>query len=81
MFFLPYVLFQVLKSIGYKGSVIDESIPFNSKHGIIPNLNSRVEGCPGVQFVFYYLLIVVHFVSVVISNYLYFNVLCFLAIS
>lgn len=38
----------VLRSIGYKGVPIDETIPFDKAQGIVPNINGRVTGSPGL---------------------------------
>ncbi|XP_066470525.1 NADPH:adrenodoxin oxidoreductase, mitochondrial isoform X2 [Tiliqua scincoides] len=38
----------ILSSIGYKSLQIDPSVPFDSKHGIIPNSLGRVSGAPGL---------------------------------
>ncbi|XP_076456648.1 NADPH:adrenodoxin oxidoreductase, mitochondrial-like [Babylonia areolata] len=38
----------VLRSIGYKGSPIDDTLPFDPQQGVIPNTNGRVNGCKGL---------------------------------
>ncbi|XP_046283713.1 NADPH:adrenodoxin oxidoreductase, mitochondrial isoform X3 [Marmota monax] len=38
----------VLSSVGYKSRPIDPSVPFDSKLGIIPNVEGRVVGVPGL---------------------------------
>ena len=53
----------MLRSIGYKGLPIDETVPFDAQRGIIPSTNSRVDGCPGRDVFFDYLSLVVHFGS------------------
>lgn len=42
-----YYFEQVLRSIGYKGVPIDDSVPFDASRGIVPNENGRVVGSPG----------------------------------
>ncbi|XP_078692035.1 NADPH:adrenodoxin oxidoreductase, mitochondrial-like [Branchiostoma floridae x Branchiostoma belcheri] len=38
----------VLRSIGYKSVPIDETVPFDSQKGVIPNTAGRVTGCKGL---------------------------------
>ncbi|KAI8512207.1 hypothetical protein Bbelb_088460 [Branchiostoma belcheri] len=38
----------VLRSIGYKSVPIDETVPFDSQKGVIPNTAGRVKGCKGL---------------------------------
>ncbi|XP_066292188.1 NADPH:adrenodoxin oxidoreductase, mitochondrial-like [Branchiostoma lanceolatum] len=38
----------VLRSIGYKSVPIDDTVPFDSQKGIIPNTAGRVTGCKGL---------------------------------
>nr|XP_025855489.1 NADPH:adrenodoxin oxidoreductase, mitochondrial isoform X1 [Vulpes vulpes]XP_025855491.1 NADPH:adrenodoxin oxidoreductase, mitochondrial isoform X2 [Vulpes vulpes] len=38
----------VLSSVGYKSRPIDPSVPFDSKHGVIPNMEGRVIDVPGL---------------------------------
>lgn len=44
----------VLRSIGYKSLPADPEIPFDSKKGVIKNVNGRVMGMPGI-YIFIYL--------------------------
>ncbi|WP_019585885.1 FAD-dependent oxidoreductase [Deinococcus apachensis] len=37
---------MVLRSVGYKGVALP-GVPFNERQGVIPNVEGRVEGCPG----------------------------------
>lgn len=39
--------FQVFRSIGSHSTSIDEKIPFDDNHGIVPNTNGRVDGRKG----------------------------------
>lgn len=38
----------VLSSVGYKSLPIDPSVPFDPKHGVIPNVEGRVTDVPGI---------------------------------
>ncbi|XP_035696059.1 NADPH:adrenodoxin oxidoreductase, mitochondrial-like [Branchiostoma floridae] len=38
----------VLRSIGYKSEPIDDTVPFDSQKGVIPNEAGRVTGCKGL---------------------------------
>ncbi|KAK7113077.1 NADPH:adrenodoxin oxidoreductase, mitochondrial-like isoform X2 [Littorina saxatilis] len=38
----------VLRSIGYKGVPLDETVPFDTSRGVIPNKKGRVDGFPGL---------------------------------
>ncbi|CAH1273967.1 FDXR [Branchiostoma lanceolatum] len=38
----------VLRSIGYKSVPIDDTVPFDSQKGVIPNTAGRVTGCKGL---------------------------------
>ena len=51
------VLHQVLRSIGYTGVPVDQAVPFDTKRGIIPNTNGRVDGHPGMLFPPYYFVV------------------------
>jgi len=37
----------VIRSIGYKGTLLDQSVPFDEQQGIIQNQRGRVTGQPG----------------------------------
>ena len=36
------MILQVFRSIGYKSVAVGDDVPFDSKRGIIPNVNGRV---------------------------------------
>ncbi|KAL8609362.1 hypothetical protein ACOMHN_008156 [Nucella lapillus] len=38
----------VLRSIGYKGAPIEETVPYDAQKGVISNTNGRVDGCKGL---------------------------------
>lgn len=38
----------IISSIGYKSTLIDPSVPFDSRKAIIPNINGRVQQAAGV---------------------------------
>ena len=38
----PLVFPQVFRSIGYKSISIDEQVPFDTRRGVIPNIDGRV---------------------------------------
>lgn len=44
----------VLRSIGYKGLQIDQSVPFDEKGGVIKSQKGRVTGEPGTTNLFFY---------------------------
>lgn len=39
----------IISSIGYKSTLIDPSVPFDSCKAIVPNINGRVQQVAGIQ--------------------------------
>lgn len=48
----------VLQSIGYKSIQIDQSVPFDSKRGVIPNNDGRVVDAPGKRLLILFEMII-----------------------
>ena len=47
------ILFQVLRSIGYKSHKLEHTMPFDVIAGVVPNKMGRVEGHPG-EYIYIY---------------------------
>lgn len=39
----------IISSIGYKSTLIDPSVPFDSRKAVVPNSNGRVQQAAGVR--------------------------------
>lgn len=42
----------IISSIGYKSTLIDPSVPFDSHKAIVPNINGRVQQVAGIQKIY-----------------------------
>lgn len=42
----------IISSIGYKSTLIDPSVPFDSRKAIVPNINGRVQQVAGIQKIY-----------------------------